>query len=127
VGEKPCRQAACDSSKNRRATKGYHGSGHLIVASFEPGEDRRWCSADGALSSSLALSPVGPWGSENSGRGLLPPSGGPTQAGATQGLSFRAVVGQGGEVEDKHDTLVSRKRAACGAREITEAGASYAS
>ena len=31
------------------ATRRYHGSGHPIVASFEPGEDWRWCYADEAL------------------------------------------------------------------------------
>ncbi|MQY09182.1 ubiquitin carboxyl-terminal hydrolase 14 [Actinomadura macrotermitis] len=36
----------CDSSPQRHATKHFHGEGHPIVRSFEPGEDWRWCFAD---------------------------------------------------------------------------------
>lgn len=43
------RVGCCDSSKNRHATKHYHRSGHPMVASFEPGEDWRWCYVDEAL------------------------------------------------------------------------------
>lgn len=39
----------CDSSENKHATKHYHGSGHPILASLEPGEDWRWYYADEAL------------------------------------------------------------------------------
>ncbi len=39
----------CDSSKNRHATKHYHGSGHPIVATLQPGEEWRWCYVDEAL------------------------------------------------------------------------------
>ena len=41
----------CDSSKNKHATKHYHGSGRPIVASFEPGagttRTRRWSDPGG--------------------------------------------------------------------------------
>jgi len=36
----------CDSSKNKHATKHFHGTGHPIAQSFEPGEDWRWCYVD---------------------------------------------------------------------------------
>ena len=36
----------CNSSKNKHATRHSLGTSHPIVASFEPGEDRRWCYAD---------------------------------------------------------------------------------
>ena len=36
----------CDSSPNHHATKHFHSSKHPIVASFEPGEDWRWCYVD---------------------------------------------------------------------------------
>jgi uncharacterized UBP type Zn finger protein len=36
----------CDSSPNKHATKHFHGSGHPIVQSFEPGEDWIWCFVD---------------------------------------------------------------------------------
>ncbi|MBA3795003.1 MAG: UBP-type zinc finger domain-containing protein [Rubrobacter sp.] len=39
----------CDSSKNRHATKHYHGSGHPIVATFQPGEEWPWCYVDETL------------------------------------------------------------------------------
>jgi uncharacterized UBP type Zn finger protein len=39
----------CDSSPNRHATKHFHSSEHPIVASFEPGEDWRWCYVDEVL------------------------------------------------------------------------------
>lgn len=38
----------CDSSKNTHATKHFHASGHPIIASFEPGENWRWCYIDQA-------------------------------------------------------------------------------
>jgi uncharacterized UBP type Zn finger protein len=36
----------CDSSPNRHATFHYHGTGHPLVQSFEPGEDWWWCYVD---------------------------------------------------------------------------------
>jgi len=39
----------CDSSKNKHATKHFLDTSHPIVASFEPGEDWRWCYVDETL------------------------------------------------------------------------------
>jgi uncharacterized UBP type Zn finger protein len=36
----------CDESKNKHATKHYRATVHPIMASFEPGEDWRWCYVD---------------------------------------------------------------------------------
>ena len=36
----------CDSSPNRHARAHAHDDGHVIVRSFEPGEDWRWCFVD---------------------------------------------------------------------------------
>ncbi len=36
----------CDSSPNRHATKHFHGAGHPIVVSAEPGETWSWCYVD---------------------------------------------------------------------------------
>ena len=36
----------CDSSPNRHATKHYHGTGHPVIASFEPGEAWMYCFPD---------------------------------------------------------------------------------
>jgi hypothetical protein len=36
----------CDSSPNRHATAHATGSGHVLVQSYEPGEDWWWCYAD---------------------------------------------------------------------------------
>jgi uncharacterized UBP type Zn finger protein len=36
----------CDSSKNKHATKHFHGSHHPIVRSVEPGESWGWCYVD---------------------------------------------------------------------------------
>ena len=36
----------CDSSPMKHATAHFHGAGHPVVRSFEPGEDWRWCFAD---------------------------------------------------------------------------------
>ena len=36
----------CDSSPNRHATAHFHGSGHPVIRSFEPGEDWFWCYVD---------------------------------------------------------------------------------
>jgi uncharacterized UBP type Zn finger protein len=39
----------CDSSRNTHATKHFHGTGHPLVQSFEPGEDWIWCYVDEIL------------------------------------------------------------------------------
>lgn len=36
----------CDSSPNRHATAHFHGAGHPLVQSFEPGEDWIFCYVD---------------------------------------------------------------------------------
>ena len=36
----------CDSSKNKHATKHFHGTSHPLVRSIEPGEDWIWCYVD---------------------------------------------------------------------------------
>jgi uncharacterized UBP type Zn finger protein len=36
----------CDDSKNRHATKHFHGTHHPIIRSFEPGEGWGWCFVD---------------------------------------------------------------------------------
>jgi uncharacterized UBP type Zn finger protein len=36
----------CDSSPNKHATKHFHGSGHPLVRSAQPGEDWIWCYVD---------------------------------------------------------------------------------
>ena len=36
----------CDASKNRHATKHFHGSKHPLVRSIEPGESWVWCYVD---------------------------------------------------------------------------------
>jgi len=36
----------CDNSRNKHATKHYHGTQHALIQSFEPGEDWIWCFAD---------------------------------------------------------------------------------
>jgi CPA1 family monovalent cation:H+ antiporter len=39
----------CDSSLRRHATAHYHGSGHPVMRSAEPGEEWRWCFVDNRL------------------------------------------------------------------------------
>jgi uncharacterized UBP type Zn finger protein len=39
----------CDSSKNQHATKHFHGTGHPVMRSFEPGETWSWCYLDELL------------------------------------------------------------------------------
>ena len=39
----------CDSSKNKHATRHFHDTSHTIVASFEPGEEWRYCYVDEIL------------------------------------------------------------------------------
>jgi uncharacterized UBP type Zn finger protein len=36
----------CDSSKNKHATKHFHGTNHPIMRSVEPGESWGWCYID---------------------------------------------------------------------------------
>ncbi len=36
----------CDNSPGKHATAHFHGSGHPIMRSFEPGEDWGWCYVD---------------------------------------------------------------------------------
>ena len=36
----------CDSSKNKHATKHFHGSKHPVMRSVEPGEHWGWCYVD---------------------------------------------------------------------------------
>jgi uncharacterized UBP type Zn finger protein len=36
----------CDSSPNKHATAHFHGVGHPLIQSFEPGEDWIYCYAD---------------------------------------------------------------------------------
>ncbi|MFD1141971.1 UBP-type zinc finger domain-containing protein [Larkinella insperata] len=36
----------CDSSPNQHATKHFHGTGHPVIASAEPGESWLWCYVD---------------------------------------------------------------------------------
>ena len=38
-----------DASKNRHATRHFHDTSHTIVASFEPGEEWRYCYVDEIL------------------------------------------------------------------------------
>jgi hypothetical protein len=49
----------CDSSPNRHATAHWHGTGHPVIRSFEPGEDWFWCFDDEA-SFELAGAPPAP-------------------------------------------------------------------
>lgn len=37
----------CDSSPNKHATAHFHGTGHPIMRSLEPGDDWGWCYVDG--------------------------------------------------------------------------------
>ena len=36
----------CDSSKNKHATKHFHGTKHPLIRSIEPGEAWVWCYVD---------------------------------------------------------------------------------
>jgi uncharacterized UBP type Zn finger protein len=36
----------CDSSKNKHATKHFHATRHPVIASFQPGENWKWCYVD---------------------------------------------------------------------------------
>jgi len=39
----------CDASKNRHARKHWEKSGHAVIRSMEPGEDWKYCFADGVV------------------------------------------------------------------------------
>jgi uncharacterized UBP type Zn finger protein len=39
----------CDSSKNKHATKHYHATQHPVIASFQPGENWKWCYVHEAI------------------------------------------------------------------------------
>ena len=39
----------CDSSKNKHATKHFHATLHPVIASFQPGENWKWCFVDEAM------------------------------------------------------------------------------
>lgn len=39
----------CDSSPGKHATAHYKEATHPVVASFEPGEDWRWCYLDNVI------------------------------------------------------------------------------
>ena len=39
----------CDSSKNKHATKHFHATKHPVIASFQPGEDWKWCYVHEAM------------------------------------------------------------------------------
>ena len=36
----------CDSSKNKHATKHFRATTHPVIASFQPGENWKWCFVD---------------------------------------------------------------------------------
>ncbi|MBO0731287.1 MAG: UBP-type zinc finger domain-containing protein [Acidimicrobiaceae bacterium] len=36
----------CDSSPGKHATAHFHGAGHPVIQSYEPGEDWFWCYVD---------------------------------------------------------------------------------
>ena len=39
----------CDSSPGKHATAHYKETGHPVMASFEPGENWRWCFVDNVI------------------------------------------------------------------------------
>jgi uncharacterized UBP type Zn finger protein len=39
----------CDSSPHKHATKHFHAEHHPIIASFEPGEDWKFCYVDNVM------------------------------------------------------------------------------
>ena len=46
--------ACCDSSKNKHATKHFHGTQHPLMRSIEPGESWIWCYVDAMMTGELA-------------------------------------------------------------------------
>src|SRR5580698_6922985 len=45
--------ACCDSSPNKHATKHFHGTGHPVMRSIEPGESWGWCFVDEVMVESV--------------------------------------------------------------------------
>jgi len=43
----------CDSSKNKHATKHFHGTNHPLMRSVEPGEAWVWCYVDSIFAGEL--------------------------------------------------------------------------
>ncbi len=43
----------CDSSKNKHATKHFHGSKHPLIRSIEPGEAWVWCYVDDMMAGEI--------------------------------------------------------------------------
>lgn len=43
----------CDSSKNKHATKHFHGTKHPLIRSIEPGEAWVWCYVDEAVTGEI--------------------------------------------------------------------------
>ena len=43
----------CDSSKNKHATKHFHGTKHPLIRSIEPGEAWIWCYVDEIMAGEL--------------------------------------------------------------------------
>lgn len=39
----------CDSSKNKHATKHFHGTGHPIVQAYAESDSWRWCYVDNIM------------------------------------------------------------------------------
>ena len=42
-------RGCCDQSIGKHATKHAHATGHPVIRSFQPGEDWRYCYADGTF------------------------------------------------------------------------------
>jgi uncharacterized UBP type Zn finger protein len=59
----------CDDSPNRHATTHFHGTGHPVIKSFEPGEDWGWCFVDETATDVIPSFPQ-----ESPARHLSPPS-----------------------------------------------------
>jgi uncharacterized UBP type Zn finger protein len=47
----------CDNSPNRHATKHFHGTGHPVIRSYEPGEDWGYCYPDEMFQEELPAKP----------------------------------------------------------------------
>jgi uncharacterized UBP type Zn finger protein len=45
----------CDSSKNKHATRHFHGTTHPVVKSIEPGEEWGYCYVDDEMFESLPV------------------------------------------------------------------------
>jgi len=43
----------CDSSKNKHATKHFHGTKHPLIRSIEPGEAWVWCYVDDMMAGEI--------------------------------------------------------------------------